>query len=38
MADSDSKFAQMDGKSLLLHLQNIIIEGQAYMSNLINKS
>ncbi|XP_035733011.1 cilia- and flagella-associated protein 157-like [Vespa mandarinia] len=38
MANSDSKFAQMDKKSLLLHLQNIIIESQAYMSNIIIKS
>lgn len=34
MRDSDSKFAQMDKKCLLLHLQNIITEGQAYMSNI----
>ncbi|XP_046822385.1 uncharacterized protein LOC124425707 [Vespa crabro] len=38
MTNSDSKFAQMDKKSLLLHLQNIIIEGEAYMSNIIIKS
>ncbi|KAI4504392.1 hypothetical protein M0802_000863 [Mischocyttarus mexicanus] len=38
MIDSNSKFAQMDTKNLLLCLQDIIVEGQDCMSNIMIKS
>ncbi|KAK2587378.1 hypothetical protein KPH14_003095 [Odynerus spinipes] len=38
MVSSDPFLAQMDSKSLFLYLQDIILEGQTYMSNIIANS